>query len=1176
MGFSTLSRPDIGLRSDGFSNLSEIFDSDKRGALDNILLTPESLDEISGLSDKIDREDLRAISGLPRLLLPSLHQSARVFRVRIPIQLFVNKQFYSPQFPLGGLGSSSVSSPNTIIFNGSIQCERVQYRSNVIGQNLFSNPSVQTINLSSSRGSLFTTEFDPINEGYYSLAKLPSTLRVRRRSHINRLLLPKTTLLNKAPLTEKPTHLITVPVSSNNGPSSSLLDILATKNTPLKVFCRVGRGTIKLKFTDNNEIYYFGCQVQPLEQIPNRPLVDFINIQQTLQATRSLEHTVTIDLSGTGFQNNYDLYLYLYVNPEKVKSIEFADIDIREAPDGRDLGLIGFNNLEEFTLRGGSMTVLPLWMKTLGNKLRTLDVSRSRDSWRFGPLGWFDRRNPDESPLTTPSLQTAVGYLTLKNKGPLVNSDRSDWANTQAEKYIKDQSRTPNTDYRVFSSLTTLSLGDKFLGFNPRLDDVFPNLTSLFWGRENPRSEEEYRVLWGGKLPRINNNGSLINYNIFGSLASGSIQDIGTSADPLEDGHVSKYRMRNFNIAGRRNTVKGVVLIHSITGFINNPVEDWSRWRQSAETINIDRTGCTMNLQSGRWESLRNLQAAFSPGLRFNSGNSAPIDCPRLTTINLFGSGANGRIPSLGANSKVRNIDVGGCQALSLISQNGTSYILPEDFAPPVSDLTVFSINVSNLQGFFRQNDFINCPNLVFFQSQLSRCRGRFFKFPVESPDKSVTILIRGSDFYDLSSLNVNNTNLLLSRTLFDLRAFSMNLSGGGCVLPTFEGVGSSRLSNIELYDSCPSAYPSNWDANPDYAGRLISDQDPPTSVSGMSITRRVSGINPADSVFILNGGASNLNRKILVNDTITASGSTILLGRVLSVRSDEVIIDRDIESLPATLVFSRSTNNITTWFGGNFRSLTSFKASNCRLSGTLNIKTELPNLGRPGRTPTPSLDLSSNGIDGYVRGSIGRVFKGAGRRVIINLSRNNLNLTSIRTILEEVIAIEKTIPNSFSGSIVNLSQNKVNNGPIVNNNLYSSYTANEIFTPRLLPATELRTEIFRNEVFNIYEESTTTNSSGVSTTTRTIVGTKTVSVPGQLVEGVYWKTRVDQVQSFAVNPLLTRLRALRKISVNLGLGQLNVSTPPPTIVSTAYENSTTRTQSIIDAGENPLDLVNP
>ena len=79
LGFGQLTRPDIGLVADGVQNLAEIFKSDQDTALRNVRLNPEILDIIYGLSNTISKEDLRAVSGLSSLLLPTLHLEQSTF-----------------------------------------------------------------------------------------------------------------------------------------------------------------------------------------------------------------------------------------------------------------------------------------------------------------------------------------------------------------------------------------------------------------------------------------------------------------------------------------------------------------------------------------------------------------------------------------------------------------------------------------------------------------------------------------------------------------------------------------------------------------------------------------------------------------------------------------------------------------------------------------------------------------------------------------------------------------------------------------------------------------------------------------------------------------------------------------------------------------------------------------
>lgn len=1166
-GFGRFSRPDIGLISDSTTNLAEIFDSDKRDALRNILIQPEILDRLYGVSEDITREDLRSASGLSKLLLPSLHQLAEAYNDRIPSRLYINKDYYSPEFPLGGYGSSAQNTPNAIIFNGSIQCSGAQYRSNTLGASLFSNPVRQTVALSTSRASLFNAETDPNNVGYFLSALYPGSIRVRRRSHVNRVILPKTSFLSKSPVVENPSHAITVNIDNGNTGTTVPVRLLATKNTPLRVYCRMATGQIRFTFTDSTAPYFFGYQIQPAQQRPNSPLVEFLPVTQQFQTTGSTTFTLNIDITATGYQNLYDLYLYLYVNPEKVKGIEFSGIDIREFPDRKDLGLIGFNNLETFSVSGGSMTILPLWLKTLSTKLRTLDLSGSGDTWRSGPMGWFDYRDGSASPSFSFPLYTGVSYLTIPKTGSIVNEDGDDWSDTLFEKYVLNQSRTAGTDYRQFSALTSLSLGGRFYGRNPRFDDVFPSLRVISW-----ENNIDTQVIFGN-APKINNNGGIIDYNISGTGASGSIVNIGTSitdTDNTVNGptHISKYKFNSFivnGVYGRNN---------NLTGLINDPSQSWSNWTSTATSINIERTGISIDLQSSTWENLVSLSAAFSGGAAFSTPAS-PLRVPKLRVLSLYGSGTSGPMSKLGTVSdtgSLETLDIGACNSIGATVSNTVNYLLPSDFATPRSagsehKLVSFSASYFTPTYRFRNQDLVNLVNLTSLNTEYSGLTGKFPVFPLkleyETDTKSISIYSPRCNFNDLRNLSINTSNFYFSRDIRSLILWSQNLSGGGALLPSFSGTSTTNIQTVDIGGSQPSTYRSDW-ANTALRGAVVRDTDSQTAVTGLSITRSVQP-DPADSVYVLTG-VSNFRQLVQVGDEIrtTASGTTV--SRVLSVSDTGIVIDSDIPgTIPSPLYFSRRTNDISGWFESGFSSLLVFRASNCKLSGTLNIRSGF-NLIRD--DSYPALDLSVNGISGYVTGSLGRIFTGSSRKITVDLSSNNLSASSIREIVSEVYTLDA--PRRFSNCRVRLSLNKLDV-----NGKYSNYTQNDIFPVTVSAGNDVITSLFRNELFNIYEEQTTTDVNGDSTTTRVVVGTRTIRIPGQLISGTYYKTRIQKTQIVTENPIALLFKNLRGILIDLGFVYRSPSTTP-TVIKTEYGDTTTRYQSIIDAGYDPADLVTP
>ena len=1162
-GFGQFVRPDIGLISDGFQNLSEIFESDRRSALRNVLLAPEVLDSVYGLSSLISREDLRAVSGLSKFLLPTIHQINRISEDRIRASIEETKNFFDPEFSLGGVGAPSLNQPNVILYNGAIQCEGALYRTNTIGDSLFSSPVRQTVAFSTSRASLFNTEADESDPGFFKTVKYPGSIRVRRRSHVNRIVVPQTSFITKPPVFENPSHSIRVDVDNGNTGTSVPVKLLATKNTPLRIFCRLGVGRIKFTFTDSLAPYFFGYQIQPVQQRPFSSVVDFLPVQQVTQSTGSNTFTLDLDINGTGYQNLYDLYLYLYVNPEKVLGLEFENINIKESPDRKDLGLIGFNNLEVLRVTGGSLTILPLWLKTLSNKLRILDLAASGNVWKSGPMAWFDIRNPSATPSFSHPLYTAVSYLTIPKKGPIINEDGDDWSDPLFEKYILDQPRVAGTDYRQFTNLTELYLGDRFFGLNPRLDDVFPNLRVVRW------TTTQGPVIFAG-LPKLRNNGTLISYDISGSGASGSIYDIGLSTDPSDPEYISKYLISSFNISGTSSVP------HDITGYIANPVEDWSSWLTNTVSINISRTQTSINLQAGRWVSLSTFSGSSSLGAQF-SVSSTPLKTPVLTSLNLSNSGSTGQVPSLGSSptentNSLTDFNLSACNNLSAIVKNGFSYLLPENFAPLRSGDTAHKLTTLSFSSFtppyrLRQNDLQYLYNLNTFSSESSGLTGKLPTVPLaEVPAiqaKAITVRINNSNFYDIRSLSVNPGASNFSRDIRTIQANNLNTVNGGALLPDFSGTTTASVVTVNLTDSLTSTYRTDW-SQAGLTSSVVKSSHPATSLSGLSITRTIQdtgGIwTESDNVFVLTG-STVFRQNVMVNDSVRATATGPEIARVLSVSGTEVVIDRDIPgTLPSPLFFTRNTVDASPWFATGLSSLSVFSARNCRLSGVIDIRAAMFRV--------TSLDLSRNSILEFASGGLSRIFTGDTRRVTIDLSSNSLNISSIQGVISEVHSLD--LAKRFTNCVVRVGQNKLSS-----DDKYTNYSQTELFPVVISLGPDKVTSLVRNELFYTYQDVTETDEFGNQTTSRVITGTRTIPIPGILVGSIYYKTLTEGTQITEENPLAVKFKALTGIRVDLGFTYVSPSTGT-TVISTTYSDVTTRTQSIIDAGYDPLDLVNP
>ena len=1199
LGFGQLTRPDIGLIADGVQNLAEIYTSDQPDALRNIRLNPEILDIIYRLSNTISREDLRAVSGLSSLLLPTLDLQDETFE-RINNALYVEERFVNSTRPIGidsnpSLRGDLVKVPNVIIYNGSIQCQGVQYRTKVLGEtSLYAGGENRLTSVSTSRASLFNSEQFGENEsntGYFKSASYPSLVRIRRRSHVNRITINKSTFIPRAPVKENPSHEILCYVDNGNTGTSQALKLLTTKNSPLRIPCRMATGSITFTFTEVGT-FFFGYQVQPLQSRVVGEQPQFLPLTPISQTVASNSFTLNIDITATGYQNAYDLYLYLYLNPEKIRSIEFNGINVSEFVDGKDIGLVGFNNLTSLRLTGTSIKILPIWLKTLNTKLQVLDIASDGDTYRNGLLRYFDYRNASESPSTSTPLYTTVSYLTIPKKGAILNENGNGWNDTIFQKYVKSQvptvtsvdngsviTRTPGTDFRVFSAMRELNIGDRMLGLNPRLDDVFPGLTFLNWRGYVGRG------VWpiSGTPPKINNHDGVISsYIIHTSGASGNITDIGTSqdiADNVVDGptHISKYKIDAIDVAGEY----GYGRMNISGGIATANFSEWSTWFSQTKSIDISWSYVSIGLQptGNYWQNLQSLGTEYSGGVVFTPavGTVAdPIKAPRISSLSVYGTSSTGPIPSLGTDptqhtSSMTSVQFGGTETMSTVSENGYAYILPSNFAPdrPSSPhkLTSFAINDTSRVGRYRANDFKYLYELNSFS--LRRSPGMWGKFPIfptrknpETETKNIYIDIAdGCRFYDLSTLDITPTNRYIARDLISLDAGGQNIARGGCKLPSLEGLGgtdATRIQYIHLGNSLRSTYPSNWVGTSKSPGSYVFDTDIYSSVSGITPGRQ---INTDDVIYFMTG-ASDFDRKVLVNDSVHSSTSGVELARVVSVEDSTIYLDRDIPGSSAgTYYFKRNTQSIDNWFQTGFVDITRIRLNGCRLSGSINIRSGFSKITDDSY---PCFDLSDNCLTGYTAG-FDKIFSGNNRKMTLDLSYNNFSSSVIRKMLSDLLAIEAQ--QKFTNVEIRL-----NNTKLSSSGTYINYSQEDLFPTTIVTASNQIVSLTRVERVKIYSQVTTVNASGVETTTKVVTGSKDIVVPGALISGVYYKTQTNGRQQIVENELGVKFKNNRYWRFNLGFTYQSPNTSP-TVTSTSYSNVTTREASLAELGYTLADL---
>ena len=1193
-GFGQLTRPDIGLVADGSQNLAEIFTSDQPTALRNIRLDPEILDIIYGLSAKISREDLRAVSGLSSLLLPTLDLQDETFE-RINTTLYIDEKYATSSRQIGRSSSNPslrgdlVKVPNVIFYNGSIQCEGVQYRTKVLGSSsLYENAENRLTSISTSRASLFNSEQygdgDGDLAGYFKTASYPSLIRVRRRSHVNRITVNKSTFIPRAPVKENPSHQILCYIDNGGTGTSQALKLLATKNSPLKIPCRMAKGKIIFKFATTG-IHFFGYQVQPLQSRTIGQQPAFLPVTPSTQTIAASSYPLEIDITSTGYQNSYDLYLYLYVNPEQVTSIEMSGINVSEFIDGRDIGLVGFNNLTSLVLKDTSIKILPIWLKTLSNKLQVLDLLDDGDTYRNGLLRYFDYRRNLELPTASTPLFTVASYLTIPKKGAIVNESGNAWKDSKFENYIKSQVATnasvtyPNprvagTDFRAFSAMRTLRIGDRFLGLNPRLDDIFPQLEYLEWRGYAARG------VWpiSGTPPKINNNGKFITYLIPISGAVGNIVDIGTSttitANTIDGAtHISKYKIDAFDISGyeyKTTLISG--------GIATSNFSEWATWFTNTKSIDISWSNVSIGLQPTGyiWNNLQSLGTGFSGGIVFTASSgidSDPIKAPKLTSLNVYGTSSTGPIPSLGADptsdtSAIIEVEFGGNNTMSTIAEGGYTYILPRNFAPdrPSSPhkLTSFKMTDTGRIGRIRQDNFKYLHELT--NLNFRRASGVWGKFPIfptkKNPDeeKSISIdIAEGCRFYDLSNLNIDPSNFNIARDLVSLTAWNQNNARGGCKLPSLVGLGGSKPSKIKsigLENCLQSTYPSNWTGTNATPGACIFDSDLPSSILAITPGRV---LNTDDDIYFMTG-VNDFNRKVLVNDSVHASVSGIAgveLARVVSVEASVIYLDRDIEgSSSGTYIFKRNTQSIANWFQVGFGDLNRLRLKNCRLSGSINIRAGFSKIVDD---EYACLDLSENCLTGYTTG-FSRIFSGSNRKITIDLSSNNFSEGTIGTMLSELLTIESQ--RKFTNVEIRL-----NNTKISSSGRYINYTQDELFPTTIQEASSQTTSLTRIAKVKNYQVVETFNEQGEKNPpTITTNGTKNITVPGAYIASApipgYYTKRTSGRQQIIENSLGVRLKRNKFWSIKLGFTYQSPDTSP-TVTSTTYTDPITVAASL-------------
>ena len=852
-------------------NLSEIYQSDQREALENLLLNPEGLDQIAGLADQgLLKEDIRLIGGLESPVIFSLGLFDEV-KPKISLEL---STYVRVGDPIGEPGKHSYitgsQSDNIIAIHGGLAAKNIEY--NYVDL----NGDVKTTSVSTSRESLFNSQAN--EDAEYTEASFPGLLRVRRRGHFNEIKLGKKLFVEKSGITESPGAVMKIPTymrtSNNTSPAAVVLEAYATKNSPLEIPIKK-LGTISFTIgtgVAQAEAYYFGFEIKRKkdgEAIVSKPNSDFGD------ENKPKSYTVSFNLNGT-IGNNVDCILSIYCTPALITSLDLSGLGLKEDA-GKDIGLVGFDQLEEVNLSNNGLQNIPTWLKVNYKTLASLDLGGNA-FWNNGPLKYFDwQQSPGKSGssagaapiLSATQVLCYSGFRSNANGGAYLTYDGTlDTVRDGAGRLFKqvrlkdtvDDSADPSCDvdesngFRVFSALKSLTLRSSFFLHNADFSKIFPNLLSL---NLNASSDSRNRVV--GNPPRIHNNldSSGMSYSTSNQrLLAGNIRWVGSVPVYTTDTNVQfigRFKMKAWNTYHATGLRGGICTDQSMVGAkvasslqdgleaysLANPgeyAEAWDGWLNNLESLNIYRTGIAFNIAEGsglEWKKLKtvSIQYTGSYGTRkkvtYNtgvaSGTTAASDilnAPSLTNISAWSSGWAGKLFSIKNAKALKTLTIGYNYWYSYIDSDGSEYVLPSNFVDatkddPVADhCALESLSLHTILGGgsinlqFRPDEFEKMSNMVKLEIRDSYIFGVFPSFDKNNA-KPIDVYLQKNRFYNLENLSTSK-NTRFSTIWAPYQGYNR----GGALLPDYGAESAnkqSKIYNIQFYNSLDSKYSPSW-----------------------------------------------------------------------------------------------------------------------------------------------------------------------------------------------------------------------------------------------------------------------------------------------------------------------------------------------------------------------------
>lgn len=1099
--FLQQNRPNIGL-VDRF-DLSEIYDSDERLALTNLLLNPDGLDQIYGLSNSgLTKEDVRTMGELDK---PIIHSLAISDWTQNRVSGYLSTQITTDK-AIGEPGKHSFTtadfSDNIAVFHGGLAAKKIEYNF------LDENGEVRTTAVPTSRESLFNSEKNLTGE--YTSTSYPSLFRIRRRSHIYELRLAPKLLIEKGSIIESPTETLKIPTymrtSTNTTPSVVNLACYATKNSPfilpVRIYNAASLSFSRIGATSGSSAFVYGWELKRLSDLKVAKI-------ETINSAGAI-NTVSININTAGtICNGIDSLLYIYLDPGAVTAANLSGLGLTEQA-GRDIGLIGFNSLEELDISNNNLSTLPVWLKTLHGTLKKLNI-RNNTFWNNGIVSFFDWQEPPTGitgasigggrpPI---SLTQVLGYSGWTNSGPIAAYDGTlNTAQDSAGALYKNQRNisinggtAPVIDiangFRPFTVLEELNLGHTIRLANPDFSSLFPNLKTLVldaW----PGVRELY-----GLIPKLRNSGGVMSLSLGGHLGkvSGSIRYLGDTATwstalstAAKQQFIGQFKFSYFDINNGEgggwwggicttDAEVGVSLPSTLVdglpkySFVTTgtAAQAWSGMLAETQYLGIYYRDIAFRIASGNnltWNKLGNVNCNYcgvwetSNKVKYNASvgvgteiSTDILQAPQLTQIDGWYSGWYGKLFSIAGAPRLSYALLGASNWEGYVTSEGRQYILPTNFA---IEATATSYN--NLQTLylhvifngpsrdleFRQDDLKNLPRISTFYVGDSYFTGKFPTIYSNSNNAGVNFntWFHNCRFRDLSALGSVNTG-----RVGVIYGPSNGTGVGGSLLPNFTTLSNNGVLNyVNLDGTLSSRYPSNWVSVAD-RGKLIaplidgSIEETTPSVTWTSRNNNNTANAESEKLYQSNSGGFQIDSQVMVGDLVFSGSTEIARVTQIDRGNQFIYVNIPVSVSAGALKFRRNGQNIVSFFN-NHTGLGQVYLRNCKIIGTIPLFSNCRNLGY--------VYLDDNLLTIYQSGTLKNI---TGSAVGVNytpplrrffLERNALSKQSIKNIINDVfdVAVYFRARNIRPNFIVGLLSTKYDSV----NKQYQNWTRAEIF----------------------------------------------------------------------------------------------------------------------------------